>query len=186
MHPSLVRSFVETSIAELRDRLNHRPDLHVDAVTLDPALPEMFISVDHDEYETEIVTAASPLLLPGGQQLTRQQRVPILGRAPRKRQLTIHMELDGFDLVPPTAELLGSTGEPLPADEWPTSFAGGGIVRDHPIHGRPFFCRRGFREYHSHPQHEDDPWAKWRDALPLHAIVLELLNDLHVRWHGAA
>lgn len=58
-------------------------------------------------------------------------------------------------------------------------------MNDHPMYHRPFFCRRGLREYHSHEQHEEDPWAAWRDALSLRTIVLELLGDLRVRWHGA-
>jgi hypothetical protein len=117
--------------------------------------------------------------------LTRAQRIPILGRS-RTRRLILRLGLDSFDLLAPTATLLAEAGDPLPAAQWPTSFAGGGIVTDHPVYHRPFFCRRGLREYHTHPQHEDDPWAAWRDALPLHAIALELLGDLRVRWHGAA
>lgn len=186
MHPGVVRSFVDASVVEMRDRLEGRLDLGVVDVVLDIDAPEVFVAFDHHEHETEVVATASPLLLPGGKQLTRNHRVPILGRPSRQRRLTLHMGLEGFDLVPPTANLRGDTGEPLPADQWPTSFSGAGIVNDHPTFHRPFFCRRGLREYHSHPQHEDDPWARWRDVLPLYAIVIELLGDLRVRWHGAA
>ena len=31
------------------------------------------------------------------------------------------------------------------------------------------------REFHTHPQHQDQSWDLYREQLPLHAIVLELL-----------
>lgn len=185
MHPALVHAYVGDAVAELRARLNEHDVLDVVDLVLDLDALILDIGFDHEEHETELVTARSPLLLPGGRALTRPQRVPILGRS-RTRRLVLRVGLDAFDLLPPTAELLDESRVPLPADEWPTSFSGGGIVNDHPIYNRPFFCRRGLREYHSHEQHEDDPWAIWRDALPLHAIVTELLADLRTRWHSAA
>lgn len=185
MHPSTIRAFVKDSVTELRDRLVDHAELGVVDLGLDVERLELDVVFDHDEHETELVPVASSLLLPGGQQLTRQQRIPILGQS-RTRRLDLRFGLDGFDLQPPTAELLDEHHVPLPATEWPTSVAGGGIVSNHPIYKRPFFCRRGLREFHTHEQHEDTPWAEWRDALPLHAIVIELLTDLRVRWHGAA
>ncbi|MEO7572381.1 MAG: hypothetical protein ABIX10_08080 [Acidimicrobiales bacterium] len=185
MHPSLVRSHVVQSVADLRARLEDDGDHGVTEVRLDAESLKLDITFDHDEHETELVAARSTLLLPDGSPLTRPQRIPIIGRS-RIRRLVLHLELDSYDLLPPIATLRRESGDPLPAEEWPTSFAGGGIVNDHPIYHRPFFCRRGLREYHSHEQHEDDSWAAWRDALPLHVVVVELLTDLRVRWHGAA
>lgn len=185
MHPSIVRAFVSASVDDLRSRVGARPELRVAAIDLDLDRLELDVEFDHDEHETEVVPVASPLLLPGGQQLTRQQNIPILGRS-RTRRLDLRFGLDGYDLLAPTAELRDEHRQPLPASTWPTAVAGGGIVNDHPLFKRPFFCRRGLREFHTHEQHEDTPWAAWRDGLPLHAIVLELLEDLRVRWHGAA
>ena len=185
MHPTLVRAHVEDSVAELRARLDGHDVHRVTDLDLDADALVLTVGFEHDEHETELVIAQSPILLPGGRPVTRQQRIPILGRSTIRR-LVLQVGLDDFDLLPPTATLLNASRSPLPADEWPTSFSGGGIVNDHPIYHRPFFCRRGLREYHSHEQHEDDPWARWRDALPLHAIVLELLTDLRTRWHSAA
>lgn len=185
MHPSLLEAFVEASVEELRTRLDAHPELVVSAVDLDMNALKLNVVFDHVEHATELVQAQSTLLLPSGAAVTKHQRIPILGRS-SSRRLILHMGLDGYDLEAPTAELLDERGEPLPANQWPTSFAGAGIVNDHPIYKRPFFCRRGFREYHEHQQHEDDPWAQWRDVLPLHAVVIELLTDLRVRWYGAA
>lgn len=185
MHPSIVRSFVCDQVDELRRRVDAQPELGVVAIDLDLDRLELDVAFDHDEHETEVVPVASRLLLPGGQQLTRQQHIPILGRS-RTRRLDLRLGLDGYDLLPPTAELLDEQRQPLPPSAWPTAVAGGGIINDHPIFKRPFFCRRGLREFHTHEQHEDTPWAAWRDGLPLHAIVVELLGDLRVRWHGAA
>ncbi len=185
MHPVLVRAFVEDCVADVDERLRRRPDLGVIDTTLQPDPLELRMAFDHDEHETELVNAASGLVLPGGQQLVRAQRIPIIGRS-RHRRLVLAMEIECYDLVAPTAQLLDADGVPLPAEQWPTAFSGGGIVERHPVYQRPFFCRRGLREYHEHPQHEDDPWARWRDALPLHVTVIELLDDLRRRWHGAA
>lgn len=185
MHPHLVRVHVEASVADLRARLHDQAEVDVAEVALDRDALILDVGIDRHEHETELVTAQSPLLLPDGKALTRQQRIPILGRS-RTRHLILRVGLDDFDLLPPTATLLDESGASLPVEEWPTSFSGGGIVNDHPIYHRPFFCRRGLREYHSHEQHEDDPWARWRDALPLDAILIELLADLRVRWHSAA
>jgi hypothetical protein len=183
MHPSVVFEFVEAEVAELRERLVDSP--HRDAtVTLDTG-PVLRVAFDHEEHVTEAAVAVLPLLGPGGQQLHRQQRIPIIG-ARRNRRLILEMGLERFDLLPPTATLLDGNAQPLPGDQWPTSLGGGGIVDKHPMTGRPFFCRRGLREYHTHPQHEDDPWASWRGGLRLHMIVIELLDDLRERWHCAA
>jgi hypothetical protein len=185
MHPALVRAHLEDSVAALNARLGAHAELGVTELSVDLDAFVLDVGLDHDEHETELITAQSPLLLPGGRALTRQQRIPILGRS-RTRRLILRVGVDDFDLLPPTATLLDEARDPLPADQWPTSFSGGGIVSNHPIYHRPFFCRRGLREYHSHEQHEDDPWARWRDALPLQAIIIELLADLSTRWHSAA
>lgn len=94
------------------------------------------------------------------------------------------MELNGYDSLPPTAELLLPDRSPLPPSDWPKSIGGQGIVHDSKDYGRPFFCRRGLREYHSHSQHEDDPWDAYREHLALHQIVMELLRDMRDTWIG--
>lgn len=185
MHPTTARAFLNDSVAEVDERLAS-VDLGVTDVKLDLDAPELVVAFDHVEYETEAVNARSGLLGPGGQILQRQERVLILGRPPRREHLHLRMDLALFDLVPPTAELLDETGEPLPAEQWPVSWSGQGIVQQHPVYRRPFFCRPGLREYHEHQQHEDEPWARWRDVLPLHKIVIEVLGDMHSRFHGAA
>jgi hypothetical protein len=41
--------------------------------------------------------------------------------------------------------------------------AGLKVIHDrHPVTGRPFFCMRGIREYHEHPQHTGDEWLLYR------------------------
>ncbi len=186
MHPNLVREFVKSNIVELQARLDLRPELGVAEIALDLDMLEVFISFDHIEHQALVVDAVTPLYLPGGRRRRRVERVPRLDVPSRARRLVLHMELDSYDLVPPTANLLDESRNPLPVNEWPKSFAGGGIVTSHPVYHRPFFCRRGLREYHTHFQHEDDPWANWRDGLSLQTTIIGLLVDLHSRWHYAA
>jgi len=125
----------------------------------------------------------SQLLGPGGGGVQFDVSVPDLGARPVTREVILKMGCDDFDGQPPTAELLRDDASPLPPDEWPRDLADQGIVRGHQIYGdRPFFCRPGLREFHTHPQHEDEPWDRYREALPLSQIALGLLVDLRKRW----
>jgi hypothetical protein len=185
MHPTLVRSHVLDAVGELRERLDVRDDLGVVDVEVDLERLVLDVTCDHAEHETELVNATSPILSPAGVPIVRAMRIPMLGRA-RRRRLILRFGLDDYDFLAPTAELLDADANPIPFAQWPTSIGGGGIVDNHPTYKRPFFCRRGLREFHELDQHEDVPWAAWRDGLPLHATVTELLEDLAKRWHAAA
>lgn len=185
MHPTLVLKHVAGAVAAVEARLAERTDLGIAGVAFHLETLVLDVTFDHDEHETEVVQRLSSLLLPVGTPVMFTQRIPILGRG-RTRRLVLRFGLDDFDFLPPTAELLDVNRNPLPFAQWPTSMAGGGIIDNHPKYKRPFFCRRGLREFHEHPQHEDDPWAAWRDGLALDAIVVELLDDLVKRWHAAA
>lgn len=186
MHPTLVRSYVTEQVDELRARLDQRPDLAVRSIDLDGDAMQLFVEFDHVAAATEMVNVASPLQHASGQMIAARWRVPILGRSATTRTLVLLLTLDGYDLDPPTAQLLASDRTLLPPEQWPTSFSDGGIVGRHPLYERPFFCRAGLREYHSHPQHEDEPWHRYRDAIPLADLVIELLADLSTRWRAAA
>lgn len=184
MHPIYVRTFISESVADLGTRLIGDAYAGVD-LALDLEVPELVVAFDHHEFATEPANSVSGLLGPAGQHLIETQRVVILG-APRKvRRLKLRMNLEGFDLIPPTAELLDDAGQPLPASDWPHQWRAGGIIDSHRDYKRPFFCRPGLREFHSHPQHEDQPWAQYREMLPLHQIVIDLLYDMRTRFHGA-
>lgn len=186
MHPDLVRAYVAERVEELQTRIVQRAEFAAAAVDLDLDCLELFIRFDHVTHETEVAVVPTQLQGPNGQPIAIQRRVPLLGRPARTRPLLLHLELDGYDLDPPTAQLLTPDRQPLPADQWPTSYAGGGIVDRHPLYGRPFFCRPGLREYHSHPEHEDNPWHRFRDAIGLPDLVTGLLEDLATRWRAAA
>lgn len=45
------------------------------------------------------------------------------------------------------------------------------VVASHPLTGLPFLCRRGIREYHTHPQHSGDAWALYRTETNLTTIA---------------
>jgi hypothetical protein len=74
-----------------------------------------------------------------------------------------------YNLLPPSVLFVDPLSRrPLLRNELavPGSIAGdlvsSAIVAAHPDTGFPFVCLRGFREYHTHPQHTDDPWEQYR------------------------
>jgi hypothetical protein len=51
------------------------------------------------------------------------------------------------------------------------------VVHDkHPITGAPFFCMRGAREYHEHPQHSGDEWLLYRGSINAFAILSSVVR----------
>lgn len=181
MHPEDVAEFVAGSVGILAQKLQQNPELGGAPDLEGTKLYIPFLKLERTLVKHSVGTG---LVLPGGSGVSMVHQVPLLGRPPTTRELILNLDLDDYDGQPPTAELLTPDRSPLPASEWPKSIHGQGIVASHKDYGRPFFCRRGLREYHSHPQHEDDPWDKYREHLALHQIVLELLTGLRHTWIG--
>lgn len=178
MHPDDVADHVRGSVEDLRARIEARPDLAV--TRLDLAGDDLFLHFDKKVWNR--VPQREQVIDPTtGRPGFVESRVIEL-TPPRTVERVLALNLTQYDAQPPTAELLDAARRPLPADAWPREFGPAGIVPEHPLYRRPFFCRRGLREYHTHFQHEDDPWDRHREGLPLHAVVVELLHDLGVRW----
>ena len=179
MHPDDVAEHVALSVDELRERLPAYPQLGVTRVDLVGGL-DLYLHFDKKVWG---VTATRERIIDplSGRPGIMEGRVIDLS-PPKTIERVLALNLDQYDARPPTAELLDAARRPLPPDAWPREFGRQGILRDHPVYGRPFFCRRGLREYHDHFQHEDDPWDCHREGLALHTIVLELLDDLRKRW----
>jgi hypothetical protein len=101
----------------------------------------------------------------------------------REEKLVLAMDCEGFDSQPPLAYLLEEDGAPLPPGRWPHDPRRRGIVRGHHLYGdRPFFCRPGTREFHTHRQHEDEPWDAFREQMTIDGIAIGILRDLSERW----
>lgn len=182
MHPDDVAEFVATEVATLEQRIEGRPEFGVSKVEL---YERTDLRIGFTTKERTLVRDPVPsrLLGPGGGELQFQAPVLDLGAPPQERALVLRMDCTDFDGRPPGAELLHPDGSPLADREWPRDPANQGIVRGHPIYGeRPFFCRRGLIEFHTHPQHEDEPWDLFREGVSLPQIALELLGDLTQRW----
>lgn len=183
MHPADVAEHVADAFAVLRDRLAEHDELCSSPPVIEDDV-KLYLPFDKIERQLVEEPLNTGFTMPDGSSAQFLHRVPLLGTR-TTRPLLLHMDLTDFDGHPPTAELLLPDRSPLPQSDWPKSLGGQGIVVDgHPDYERPFFCRRGLREYHSHPWHEDDPWDKHREALTLDAIVLELLHDLRSKWIG--
>jgi hypothetical protein len=181
VHPADVAEYVADSVQALRERLRACPGLLANEPVLEHGT-DLYIGFVKIERRLLRQAVSIGLEVPGGGTALRVHQVPDLGVPPVRRELILRMDLTDYDGQPPTAELLLPDRSPLPAEQWPKELGNQGIVRGHPEYGRPFFCRRGLREYHSHPRHEDDPWDRHREELTLHALVLELLLDLRDRW----
>jgi hypothetical protein len=181
MHPADVADYVGDAVATLIAHLADAPDLRAGVPQLENDV-HCYIPITVSERATVEHAVPSNLVLPGGIGIQTVFRVPDLAASSKRdRELVLHLDLTGYDADPPTAELLLPDRAPLPPEQWPKSTDGQGIVASHPDYPRPFFCRRGLREYHSHPQHEDDPWDRHREELPLYAVVREVLHDLQTR-----
>jgi hypothetical protein len=180
VHPDDVADFVALQVAQVAARA---PSVGVDpkAVTLE-GRTALFVELDARVWTKEKVSLPSGLLLPDGRGIATTRTIPIIGQSSAER-VVLHVGCDDFDGKPPTAELLGADRVALPSDRWPSDTNDRGIVPTHPKYGRPFFCRPGLREFHEHPQHEDEPWDRYREGFTLHGVVLGLLHDLRTRWY---
>jgi hypothetical protein len=177
MHPEEVAELVTLEFGDLERRLAERGDSRVHLVELrSPTL--IAIEFAARMYQSELV--GQGLVTPGeGGFVQPAIRVPILG-AVQETQLLLLASCENWDGDPPEFDLRRPDGSEL--DDWPKDPTGLGIVRGHPKYDRPFFCRPGTREFHSHPVHEDDPWDKYREAYTLDAMIASLLDDLLDRW----
>jgi len=179
MHPLDVAEYVEQSVDVLRRRLRDKPDLGVKQVQLSGQKVNLYLSVKQRRLLEDVIP--SGLLAANNQAFAQAVRVIDLGAKPKSRDLVLSLDVTDYDGQPPTAELLYPNLSPLSQAEWPKSSDWQGIVIGHLSYDRPWFCRRGLREYHTHPQHEDDPWDKYREELALHTVVEEILYDLQHR-----
>jgi hypothetical protein len=180
MHPEDVAELVQSEFGDLQARLA-ASDLPVGTATL---IAPTKIEIEFTARQQEFEMVGVGLALPGqdlGQFQQQGRRVPLIGRS-SPRELVLAVGCDNWDGTPPSAELLRPDRTPLPAAEWPQDSIGRGIAIGHPEYARKFFCRPGFREYHSHPIHKDDPWDTHREGFSLAAILLGLLDDLAHRW----
>jgi hypothetical protein len=171
VHPADVALLVAASVEELRERLEAQPGLAVRAVEL---TDDVDLSI-----RFEIATSEGA---PGLAGMAAGPAVPIIGTR-RTEEFILHLDCGDWDSQPPTAELRDDQDTLLSNDRWPHDRRERGIVQGHPLYGdRKFFCRPGIREFHTHPQHEDQPWDAIREGMTLHGIVLGLLYDLTHRW----
>jgi len=74
--------------------------------------------------------------------------------------IRIQMVCDDWDDVPPSIQLLSTSGERLSAIKRDPA----GVFNEsrHPGTGFPFICMRGSREYHTHSSHITDHWSNYR------------------------
>lgn len=208
MHPDDVAQVVEEEVEELRARLAAAPELRTGPVELIDRFELRVPLIKHDHNQAHVLEflGGAPACKQCG--LRQRQRVlfnlgPLL-----ERRLILRCDCSGYDARAITAELLDHDGSRLPGRLWPKEVGVGGldalelpggndalprarrvhvlgpqaIIQDHADYDRPFFCRRGLREYHSFPQHEDNPWDRHRESVRIFDIVPELLADLQTKW----
>lgn len=180
MHPDDCAEFVAEEFDALQRALSARPELQIKESRLEDRF-QIHLLTRVRRFGTMGAFAQSGLLLPGGQRLQQAINVPDLS-ARQERLLIIHADCDDFDGQPPLVDLLNPEGAPLAPLDWPKDNHSRGIVANHPLYKRPFFCRPGVREYHEHPQHEDDPWDRHREGYSLHRSLLSIVADLQTRF----
>lgn len=87
--------------------------------------------------------------------------------------LAVRFDFENYDLWPPSLRLVDPItrrwlAQPrLGAFDFSAAGEDGApvnlFVGGHPETGRVFFCKRGVREYHTHPEHSGDDWLLYRD-----------------------
>ncbi len=180
MHPDDVADLVASDVDDLRVAVQRLPeDLPIGDVILRDCF-HVEVSVPVRRLRSENIQMRSRLLV-RGRPLTKTVAIPILGRGDY-RTLVVHADCTDFDGLPPLIDLLDANRRPLAADAWPRDEHSRGIVTSHPKYHRPFFCRPGTREFHDHPQHEDQPWDRIREEMSLSGLLLSVLRDLHHRF----
>jgi hypothetical protein len=182
MHPADVAAFVADRADDLRHKVASYQELGVTRISVEDSV-QLYITFMKEDHRVVQQAVPSGVFGARGEQIHRMFEVPLIGAPKATRELILHMDCTDFDSVPPAANLLLPDRTQLPDDQWP-AIGPGGIIRGHRDYNRPAFCRRGLREYHSHVQHEDDPWDRYREGLSLSAIALSLLDDLKYRWGG--
>jgi hypothetical protein len=192
VHPEDVRELLVEQVAEFNRMLGDLPLLGVNTVEfvgtdllITQTVAHTAVAVVPPELALQLSGSKTLLIAaPGGvvQQVFVPQNVPDLSQI-TSHELLLRVGCDDFDGQPPLAELLRpSDRTPLPGPEWPKDPSGRGIVDGHLLYKRKFFCRPGFREFHSHPEHEDRPWDAIRHQSSIGSLVIPLLNDLKNRW----
>jgi len=180
VHPDDCAELVSEEFEILQLALPTRQGLHIEEPRLEDRF-QIYLPTRVRRFGTMSAMAQSGLLLPGGQRIQRAVNVPDLS-ARQERLLIVRADCEDFDGRPPLVDLLDQDGAPLDPLAWPKDTRGQGIVANHPLYKRPFFCRRGVREYHEHPQHEDDPWDRHREGYSLHRTLLGIVADLQSRF----
>lgn len=79
---------------------------------------------------------------------------------------------DRYDAEPFRVSVVSRTGTPVPHEGWPPGLSLGA----HPVLTRPFACIQGTYEYHAHPSHLHDHWARYRAAIRLPDLLDHLLR----------
>lgn len=91
--------------------------------------------------------------------------IPILGQR-RTAPIVAVLDCSNYDTDAPSFTFATNwdATEELSFQAWPK---GPGMVDHHYKTGKPFLCRPGTYEFHSHIQHLDEPWDKYRGHLRL-------------------
>ena len=181
MHPLDVADHVAAEVDELRDRAGRLPaEDRPRLIDLTNDL-DLYLTFGARRWTSATTAATSPILLPGGGRMSTRMNIPIVGSA-SARELVLRAGCRDFDSQPPIVELVDEGHRRLSPAAWPTDPTGRGIVSNHRKYQRPFFCRPGTREYHEHPQHENDHWDRHREGTSLWSILLPIMRDLQYRW----
>lgn len=95
--------------------------------------------------------------------------VPVGNTALDLLTAAVRFDYSDFDIRPPSVRFIdpssGADRSPIvraltPTPDGPRDL----LLNEHPVHGRPFLCVPGVREYHDHPQHSGDLWELHRGS----------------------
>jgi hypothetical protein len=102
--------------------------------------------------------------------------VPILGQR-RTVPIVVALRCDNYDTDPPSLAFVTDWTATVEL-RWASWPKGAGLVDRHYKTGKPFLCRPGVREFHSHFQHGDEPWDRFRGRVRPRDLLMTLARDL--------
>lgn len=95
----------------------------------------------------------------------------------------IRISLDDFDLRAPSYSFRHPTKwELMPVDQLPPALLESEgkqmnvLLGNHAVTKGTFFCMRGVREYHEHPEHTGDEWLLFRDSINVFSTLTQIVR----------
>ena len=96
------------------------------------------------------------------------------------REMLLHVHADEYNYLPPRGWWVDENDDPLPANRAPSGSGFQAQINPYK-EDRGWLCFPGWREYHDHLSHQDNPWGPLRDKgdYRISARIMQISHDLN-------